>query len=364
MKAPARSTQPLYQRVIADITAQIDEGNWRPGDRLPSEHALCERYQVSQITVRRALRELAHAERVYSHHGLGWFISEAPVAVERGTDVTLILPGLDAHAAQLVRHLNDELVSLGALLRLSFTEGQAEAEAAALGKAVAQGASALILAVSGPERRLAQRYARLVAGVQIPILLLYQEIIGLSLPAVILDEGQCMSQVTRHLLGLGHRRIAYAGVDPALVEGQRRYRGFATTLWEQGLELPMDWVFSGGLTSEAETRRFGAAFQQDLARPTGLVCASDMLAAQALYLLHDLDLQCPEDVAIVSLGDREFAPLLSTPLTTFRPDLVGLARAAAHMAFDLIAGREVANVRVTGELIQRASCGVGLRKSA
>jgi len=363
MDIPEKREGPLYQRVADDIVAQIAAGNWRVGDRLPSEHALCERYQVSQITVRRALRELAHAGRVYSHHGLGWFVSPNPTPVVHSREVTLLLPELDWLMAPLVRALNDALGLADVALRLAFTGGAPEAEAQALEGAVARGASAALAVVAGQERQLAQRYARLMAGVNLPVLLLLRDVPDVSLPAAILDEGLCMEELTRHLLGRGHRRLAYAGLDPALVEGQRRYRGFASTLWEHGLELPLDWVFSGELTHEVTRKRFLRAFQ-DSDRPTAIVCATDMQAAEAMSLLRGLDLQCPEDVAIVGLGDRDFAPLLPTPLTTFKLDLEGLGQAAATMALDLLAGREVQSVVVTGQLIARHSCGSGFPRKA
>lgn len=348
--------EPLYQRVVDDILAQIAAGTWRPGDRLPSERALCERYQVSQITVRRALRELAHAGRVYSHHGLGWFVSATPSPKARPLEVVLVLPELDWLMASVVRALNEALAQEDIVLRLAFTAGGAEAEARALKEAVARGGSAVLVVVAGPERGLAQRYARLTEGIECPVLLLLHEVPETKLPAVVLDTRACMRELTEYLLERGHRRLAYAGLDPAFVGGQRCYQGFALTLWEYGLELPLDWVFSGELSREATKRRFLRAFQ-DAERPTALVCASDLLAAEAMSLLQGLELRCPGDVAIVGLGDRDFAPLLPAPLTTFRIDLEGLGRAAAALTLDLLAGREVRSATVTGRLVVRRSCG-------
>jgi len=358
MDIPDKGKGPLYQRVADDIVAQVAAGNWCVGGRLPSERELCERYQVSQITVRRALRELAHAGRVYSHHGLGWFVSANPAPAVHSREVALLLPDLDWLMVPLVRALNDALGPADVVLRLTFTGGNPEAEEQALRGAAARGASAALVVVAGQERQLVQRYARLMAEGNPPMLLLLRDVPDVSLPAAALDEGACMEQLTEHLLGLGHQRLAYAGLDPALVEGQRRYRGFAATLWEHGLELPLDWVFSGGLTQEATRKRFLRAFQ-DSDRPTAIVCASDMQAAEAMSLLRGLDLQCPEDVAIVGLGDRDFAPLLPTPLTTFRLDLEGLGRTASAMTLDLLAGRKVQSASVTGQLITRRSCGSG-----
>ena len=165
-----------------------------------------------------------------------------------------------------------------------------------------------------------------------------------------------MEQVTTHILDLGHRRIAYAGSNPASIEGQQRYRGFASTLWNRGLELPLDWVFSAPLRADSGERRFKRVFSQP-DHPTALVCASDLLAAEALSLLRLLGVQCPAQVAVVGMGDRDFAEALCPSLTTYRVDCASLGAAAADMLSELLDGHTVGNRIVAGELVLRESCG-------
>src|SRR6478752_833688 len=50
---------PLYHQLKTALLRDIESGRWRPGDRIPTEDALIERYKVSKITVRQALRDLA-----------------------------------------------------------------------------------------------------------------------------------------------------------------------------------------------------------------------------------------------------------------------------------------------------------------
>jgi DNA-binding LacI/PurR family transcriptional regulator/DNA-binding transcriptional regulator YhcF (GntR family) len=362
MKTPDRHSGPLYRQVADDIAAQIAAGTWKAGDKLPSEHALCARYLVSQITVRRALRELAYEDRVYSHHGLGWFVSPKAEPADTVREVTCILPDLDWLTATLIRLLGDELDLRGVGLHLFFSAGRSEAEARALAASVARQTSMIMLAIAGPERQAAQRYSRMLEGIPVPVLLLGRDLTGLKVPAVVLDEGAALQQMTRYLLSLGHRRLAYVGGDPASIEGQRHYRGFTATLWEEGLELPLDWAFGGPLAAEVQAARLRRAFQAGN-HPTALVCASDLRAAEAMALLRSLDLQCPDDVAIVGMGDHEMAGWLSTPLTTFRFDMAELARSAAAMAVALLAGRAVEDVHVSGQLVQRMSCGAGFGRT-
>lgn len=354
----AHLARPLYWRVADDIIAKIESGVWHLGDKLPSEHVLCERYNVSQITVRRALRELAHAGRVYSRHGLGWYVGEGETPSASGRQVVLAASAFDGLMAVIAPQLASRLGARGLGLHLAYSSDEGSATANAVSQALTEGAQALVLAVEGREHNLAQRYGAILAQSRAPAMLLLRDVAELDAPAAVLDESACMAELTRYVLGLGHTRVAYVGSDPSTVDGWRRYHGFADTLWSGGLELPLDWVFAAPLAG-AERERFERAFEGGLG-PSAIVASSDERAAETMFALRRLRLRCPEDVAVVGLGDSPFAPYLPSPLTTFRPNLAALAQNTAAMAVDLADGRAVHSVRVTGNLVVRASCGAEL----
>jgi GntR family transcriptional regulator len=70
---------PLYQQLASKLRKQIAAGIFRPGDRLPSEDALCEEYGVSRITVRAALDQLVDAGLLWRQRGKGTFVSNRRV---------------------------------------------------------------------------------------------------------------------------------------------------------------------------------------------------------------------------------------------------------------------------------------------
>jgi GntR family transcriptional regulator len=70
---------PLYQQLAAKLRKQIVSGVFKPGDRLPSEDALCEEYGVSRITVRAALDQLVDAGMLWRKRGKGTFVSSRRV---------------------------------------------------------------------------------------------------------------------------------------------------------------------------------------------------------------------------------------------------------------------------------------------
>ena len=89
--------QPMYQKIKEDIMHQIKTNLLLPGDRLPTEHQLMEHYQVSRITVSKALGELKNEGVIERFPNKGSFVSrlqEAPLLsneiippVERSSDM-------------------------------------------------------------------------------------------------------------------------------------------------------------------------------------------------------------------------------------------------------------------------------------
>lgn len=73
---------PLHHQVYLDLRNALDEGEWRPGDRLPPERELADRYGVSLITVRRALTDLAREHRLERTQGRGTFVTRPPIALD------------------------------------------------------------------------------------------------------------------------------------------------------------------------------------------------------------------------------------------------------------------------------------------
>jgi GntR family transcriptional regulator, N-acetylglucosamine utilization regulator len=73
---------PLHHQVYLDLRTSLDRGEWRSGDRLPTERDLASRYGCSLITVRRALSELAREARIERTRGRGTFVSRPSIRLD------------------------------------------------------------------------------------------------------------------------------------------------------------------------------------------------------------------------------------------------------------------------------------------
>jgi GntR family transcriptional regulator len=73
--SPSPTFSPLYQQIKALITKSLQSGEWKPGELIPSEVELANRFKVSQGTVRKAIDELAAENLVMRRQGKGTFVA-------------------------------------------------------------------------------------------------------------------------------------------------------------------------------------------------------------------------------------------------------------------------------------------------
>lgn len=104
------SPVPLYAQLRRILLGKIEERDWQPGQLIPSESALEQRYGLSRITVRQALGELVHAGLLERHQGRGTFVTRPKFAHDPARRPTLtdtmleqgIVPGWRLLAAEIV----------------------------------------------------------------------------------------------------------------------------------------------------------------------------------------------------------------------------------------------------------------------
>ncbi|HWV24750.1 MAG TPA: GntR family transcriptional regulator [Thermomicrobiales bacterium] len=79
MNTSDASPLPLYARIEADLRARLEAREWNPGDQLPPEAELMDHYQVSRITIRKAIDNLARQNLITIRRGKGTFASAPPL---------------------------------------------------------------------------------------------------------------------------------------------------------------------------------------------------------------------------------------------------------------------------------------------
>ena len=135
---------------------------------------------------------------------------------------------------------------------------------------------------------------------------------------------------TRHLIELGHRRIAAIGGPDSLWSCRARLDGYRSALRRADLPVDEDLVRCDELTADAGLRRAGELL--DLAdAPTAIVAANDAQAFGVLQAIAERGLRSPDDVSVTGFDDVQIATWATPPLTTVRQPLAAMAATAFRM---------------------------------
>ena len=176
------------------------------------------------------------------------------------------------------------------------------------------------------------------------------------IPAVSAAHAAGADQAIRHLLGLGHRRIAAITGPGGWVATEERRRGYHSALAAVGilpdpaLEVEADFEVAGGAAATDQLL--------DLPEPpTAIFAFNDNLAIGAVQAARARGLQLPDDLSIVGFDDVEHATIVSPALTTIRQPLAEMGRMAVSMLLRLLARQrfETLHVELGTRLVVRDS---------
>jgi DNA-binding LacI/PurR family transcriptional regulator len=150
------------------------------------------------------------------------------------------------------------------------------------------------------------------------------------------DDLDGSRQVTRHLIDLGHQKIAYLGNSNSGRTTLDRLSGFQKEMTAAGLPIP-DAYFHQVPGGRPEHGIAGLDHFLDLAdRPTALVCFNDMLAIGVLKGLQQIDIQVPEDISVTGFDNILFSAYTNPPLTTFDQPKRSIGEEAARLLLGLL----------------------------
>jgi LacI family transcriptional regulator len=157
-----------------------------------------------------------------------------------------------------------------------------------------------------------------------------------SLQWVSTDDREGAAAVVRHLVELGHRRIAFIGGGEEPYLAKSRLAGFMEGLAANGLSSEDAIILQGDFTIESG-RRLGSEILSMTKRPTAIFAASDPIAIGVLQIAHDLALSIPRDFSLVGFDDT-LASTTVPALTTVKRDYKEMGRMAVRLLADQLDG--------------------------
>lgn len=362
-----QSPLPRYIQARRYLEALIRREGLRPGDQIPAERDLSVQFQVSQMTMNRAIQEMVRDGLVTREAGKGTFVTqldgEARHLGALGL-VSLVNVGeinADFYAGEVLRGAQKTALDTGWDLVLI----QESLCSPAGTNARLQGRANGFLIVFSPDEALPTLRHLREEGV--PFLSVGSSWLDEDIPAVDCDNILGSELAVEYLASLGHRRIGFIGAPENRSNARDRHVAFVAALEARGLPLEHKWFVQaleeGKLSDELRLRIAAIAGEPD--GPTAFLAAGYSLAINAIETLTNAGLNVPKDVSVIGFDDKFSAAFLNPPLTTVAQPLEEMGGRAVKRLEGIVWGDVAGGVeRLPTRLVVRDSAGPPPRRPA
>lgn len=308
---------------------EIVTGAYKSGDILPSEKTLCEKYDVSLITVRRALKALEDTNVIVKMKGKGSIVN----ADIRKTDTTFNKNiGILDLAFSGLRNVEYPPVPFDTGI---YNQNEWKNIIYSSIYNILSSKYNLILGTYDRNDIIQHFETTVFTNVQrIYVIGIYnKELIdflhnkgklvvvynnfdkNLSTCSVSTDERKKASEIVDKLIKLGHRKIAAINGDITFSESVERAMGFQEALMKNSVPIQWPLIKWGNMSSESGYHLTKQILQSG-ERPTAIVCVNDNVAAGCLFAVQEFGLKCPEDVSVIGHDNNELLHEFTKPVLT------------------------------------------------
>ncbi|MEI6385185.1 MAG: LacI family DNA-binding transcriptional regulator [Spirochaetota bacterium] len=262
--------------------------------------------------------------------------------------------------AHLTKSIESVASTRGFLVILCDAEEDPQKEARYIEVLINRGVDGIILA---PVDRGQPGF--LPGKVGVPIVLVDRRIDGSSLDCVGIENALIAAEATRHLAGVGRRRIGFLCHEASISTMADRVAGFRSATAELGLGVdPEVLVLDSRGSGEAAKVR---DWLGKLPGVDAVICGNANLCFTLLSALEELGLSVPKDVAIVSFDDHECFRFLRVPITAVIQPTELMGQTALEVLLSRIEGQGTeagSAIALPARLIVRESCGSARKEVA
>ncbi|MFF4551299.1 LacI family DNA-binding transcriptional regulator [Streptomyces sp. NPDC001435] len=308
--------------------------------RLPTMADVAERAGVSPSTVSRTLRGLptvspeVRARVEEAARELNFAVSRQAASLVTGRTgvVAALVPTLNSW------FMGSALSSLGPLLRAAGMELSVYVipnmtERTAFFERLPARRNADALVVFGFD--LTEEETLRLDDLGMPVIYVSQHAEGR--PSVYVDDVAGACKATRHLINLGHRRIAFAptvGASGFCFSSRERLLGYQQALTEAGIPLDDDLVVTMSFEDKRDITEGVGKLLSLREPPTAIFAEMDELAIAIIHFLRQTRIQVPERISVIGFDDHQIAQW--TDLSTVAQSPSDMGRLAGELALKLI----------------------------
>lgn len=339
----------LYQKLYDDISSRIKSGEYPVGARLPDEKILSSDFDISAITVKKALKLLAEQGMVERIPGKGTFVRQpvaaAPEGAFRRKFIGVIFEHIDAPYGLSMLYKMDEIAeSEGYKLIFRFSYGRRDKETEEIDFLYASGASGMVI-MPGHGRHYNPAILKLVIE-GFPVILVDKMLQGINVPSVRTDNTAAMRTLVNYMKNRGCRRIGLmtSGRD-ATSTGERR-DSFYESVREHGMPVcaehrtVLDMMPEPPKVIEQTVREIREYLVKERLNLDGIICSEYGIIPKLARACGELGIVLDKDLAVCCIDEDDLAPGGYT-FNHMKQNEASIATKTMSLLFDRINNKEV-----------------------
>ncbi|MBT2658596.1 substrate-binding domain-containing protein [Bacillus sp. ISL-18] len=307
---------PLYEKIYLNLLTQIETGQLKPRDQVPTEKELADQYQVSRITSKKALEKLVQIGAIERIRGKGSYVSQTlpdfgtihprtqseqsdPGIQEMNALIGLIIPEFfkDCFGRQIMSIIEKRCSELKFNLLVKLTYGSQEAEEEAINTMVQQQVKGIIIFPVHGQHYTTSLLRLVLEG--FPLVLIDRYLKGIPACAVYTDNQTAAQNLTEFLFSRGHEHIAFVSPPEEYTSSiEERIQGFKTAYLQKEIAVSPNYILTD-MFSTLPTFDRSAEFVEDQIKLCNFIQENSHVTA---FIACEYEIACVLAQVLKSLG--------------------------------------------------------------
>lgn len=328
------------------LSNYIRNNSLKIGSRLPTENELIEATGVSRVTLRRALSNMQESNQIYSIQGSGYFVGEKSVVSEDKTiPIIISYDHENSKILNIVHGAQSYLESRGCRHELHVSKKNPVSEKAILTELYDQGCRCAIIFPVSSETNNDFYFEMLQKGMN--LVFIDRQPLNVSCCNLVQSDNMTGGYLAaKHLIELGHKKIAVFGLEPMTHTStiQERYLGYKHALRQYGIPEPEKSYFYSYYQRENDDVR-------ELLNPsngfTAIFAINDNAAVDIATHAHNRNIKIPDQLSVIGFDNLNITTVFNPHLSTIDQPFTSLGENAAEIAYKIITNASTGYIQKT-----------------
>ena len=366
---------PLYKEIYDDIKRGIESGELSPGDKIPTELEIANKYSVSRITAVRAVKELEQSGFISRARKRGSTVNLPGLYNGNSNQIpfiSMVLPYGMNNCLDIVDGAQSKAMLSNLALSVYDSSMNEKMERSIIESLLDMDSAGYIVLPVAPYGNL-EVFSRLAINKK-PLVFLDFPKVGIDAPCISPDNKKAMFELTSYLIENGHTNIAFYSTSIKNVPTEsERFSGYIDALIKNNIVPKRRYILETHDLEDAEILRNGDedtlfSFNGKKARqsldylmsletpPSAIMCVNDICASHVLREALKMNIAVPEALSITGFDNLDICSYMQVPISTMQQDFNSMGQKAVEMILQMRAGENVkGNSLIDTELIKRQS---------